>query len=141
MDRICYQKKKKYTKYKLEETISISIGLIPPGDVSRYKISLSKDGNLTIRERYTWDGPSGPTLDTKNFMRASLVHDALYQLMRLGDLDSDKFRKSADQVMRILCRQDGMNVFRAWYVYWAVRLFAKGAAKQHVEPIFVQYAP
>ncbi len=31
--------------------------------------------------------PNGPTIETKTFMRASLVHDALYQLMREEHLE------------------------------------------------------
>ena len=50
-------------------------------------IQLTAKGKLTIKRGYAWDGPSGPTIDTKTFMRGSLVHDALYQLMRLKVLD------------------------------------------------------
>jgi hypothetical protein len=43
---------------------------------------------------YAWNGPSGPTLDTRNFMRGSLVHDALYQLMREGRMDNGLRRQN-----------------------------------------------
>ena len=49
------------------------------------------------------DGPSGPAIDTKNFMRASLVHDALYQLMRLGTLDKSR-RQYADRLLQTIRR-------------------------------------
>jgi hypothetical protein len=141
MDRICYRKRKKYTKYKLEEPLSVEIDIKPTQEITQYKISLSQGGVLAVKERYTWDGPSGPALDTKNFMRASLVHDALYQLMRLSILDYKKYRKPADQIMKKLCRQDGMGAFRAWYVYWAVRIFAKSCARPQQEPSEKLYAP
>jgi len=84
---------------------------------------------LLIRKYYCWDGPSGVTLDTKTFMRGSLVHDALYQLMREGRLDI-KWRDYADKLLRDICIADGMWRFRANYVYWAVSKF--GA--KHAQP-------
>ncbi len=86
-------------------------------------IELSPDGTLTIKKGYAWDGPSGPTRDTKFFMRGSMVHDALYQLMRNNLLPSS-CREDADQELHRICREDGMNRFRAWYVLLGVR---KGA--------------
>ena len=141
MNRICYRKRKKYFKYQLLDPFSIEIDIKPPQEITQYKISLSQGGILAVKERYTWDGPSGPTVDTKNFMRGSLVHDALYQLMRLSKLDNKIFRKPADRILRKLCREDGMNPFRAWYVYWAVRLCAAGAARPQQDPLVKLYAP
>ena len=88
---------------------------------------LFNDGELTIKIGYRWDGPSGPTPDTKTFMRGALVHDALYQLIRMNILPKG-FRGTADRLLRDICRKDGMNRLRAWWVYSAVRLFAKNAA-------------
>jgi Protein of unknown function (DUF1353) len=82
---------------------------------------------LTIKTGYAWDGPSGPTIDTKTFMRGSLVHDVLYQLIRLEILPSSA-RKQADQVLREICIADGMSRFRAWYIYRAVRTFGGSSA-------------
>ena len=146
MDYICYQKRKKYTNYRLEEPVAIEIDLNPPQDIHSYKISLVKNNGkslLTIKERYTWDGPSGPTLDTKSFMRGSLAHDALYQLMRLDLLDRVKYRIDADRTLRKICRQDGMNPIRAWYVFWAVHLCAKGAAgpEARLDNIYAPHSP
>ena len=88
-----------------------------------------KDGKLAIRAGYCWDGPSGPTIDTKDFMRGSLVHDALYQLMR-EDVLPRTCRKFADALLYKHCREDGMNWVRAKFVLYAVRLFAKSAASK-----------
>ena len=96
------------------------------GIVTEY-IDLSTDGLLTIKKGYAWDGPSGPTRDTKSFMRGSLVHDALYQLMRNGLLPSS-CREDADQELHRICREDGMNRFRAWYILLGVRKGAGFAA-------------
>lgn len=87
-------------------------------------VTLKKNGILEIYKGYAWDGPSGPTIDTKDFMRGSLVHDALYQLIREEKIER-RFKEDADKILQKICREDGMNKFRAWYVYWAVRLFGK----------------
>lgn len=90
---------------------------------------------LWIKKGYCWDGPSGPTIDTKTFMRGSLVHDALYQLIRDG-LISAAFRIKADQMLRSICIDDGMNRIRAWYVYHAVRIFGtESASPDYKKPI------
>jgi len=91
------------------------------------------DRILVIRAGYAWDGPSGPTWDTPAFMRGSLVHDALYQLMRLGYLEEQVFRPLADRVLKDMCIEDGMWPLRARYVYYAVRWFAGSAAKKGTE--------
>lgn len=49
-------------------------------------------GSLTIKKGYRWDGPSTPrSFWNKKMgnMRASLVHDAIYDLMRLGIITHD----------------------------------------------------
>jgi len=90
-------------------------------------IWLTEDGELLILRGYAWDGPSGGAIDTKTFMRGSLVHDAMYQLLRKGLLP-EEFRENADRYIRDICLEDGMNRFRAWYVYHLLRVGAKSAA-------------
>lgn len=88
---------------------------------------------MVLSTGYAWDGPSGPTIDTKTFMRGSLIHDALYQLLREGtvpDHHLHEAREYADHLLRKICLEDGMNRFRAWYVYWAVRYFGRAAARK-----------
>jgi len=91
-------------------------------------IIIDEYSRLTIFKGYCWDGPSGPAIDTKNFMRGSLVHDALYQLMRMGKLDSLIWRNTADRLLRKICREDGMSWIRAWWVYRSLVLFARSAS-------------
>jgi hypothetical protein len=133
MAKACYRKLKKY-KYQLMDDYIIQIDIKPIQNIEFKFLSLSPDGVLTIRKSYAWDGPSGPTIDTRNFMRGSLVHDALYQLMRLGVLDYKLHRKRADEILREICLEDGMCSFRAWYVYQALHLFAEGSARPRKEP-------
>ncbi|MEE8105945.1 MAG: DUF1353 domain-containing protein [Planctomycetota bacterium] len=90
---------------------------------------LDHTGVLRISAQYAWNGPSGPTIDTRNFMRGSLVHDALYQLMRERVLDHRADRKRADQLLRIIVREDGMSWLRAWWVYRGVRWFGASSAR------------
>lgn len=107
-------------KYQLVEDCNIEIDICAPINAIGKYIHLDTSGNLTIKAGYAWDGPSGPTIDTKTFMRASLVHDALYQLMR-EDLLSQLFRERADEELRRICILDGMWKVRAWWVHKGVR--------------------
>lgn len=111
-------------KYQLIETYNVRLKIKPSKLIVSEYITLSKSGNLTIEKDYCWDGASGPAIDTKNFMRGSLVHDALYQLMCEGYI-SKKWRKQADKELRRICLEDGMSKVRVSWVYWAVRTFAK----------------
>ncbi len=115
-------------KYQLTESYSIKINILPVADINTPYIKLTKQGDLTIEKGYAWDGPSGPTIDTKNFMRGSLVHDALYQLMREKHLHKGACRQPADRLLQQICREDGMNFLRAWFVYEAVKIAGDPAA-------------
>ncbi len=125
--QVCYKKLKKY-KYQLVKPFSIKTKIKVESIVNTDYLRLTKAGKLTVKKGYAWDGPSGPTFDTLNFMRGSLVHDALYQLIRDGHLDYNT-REPADKLLRDICLEDGMSRLRAWIVYHGVRTFAGGAAK------------
>lgn len=79
-------------------------------------IRMEPCGLLIIFSRYAWDGPSGPTIDFKSMMRASLIHDALYQAMRLGFLPIAK-RAVADKIFQRVCVEDGVPSMIAWSMY------------------------
>lgn len=114
-------------KYQLCERYTVSTGIIPEKRIVTDYIRLELDGCMNIESGYAWDGPSGPALDTKNFMRASLVHDAGYQLMRMRELDQNR-RSAVDAEMRKICLEDGMTKIRAWWTWRAVTRLAGGAA-------------
>lgn len=119
-------------KYQLVEDYRVDLsGHLPHSNVVGNYYLLS-GGTLTVTAGYAWDGPSGPTFDTKAFMRGSLVHDVLYQMIRnkqVGHPTID-IRKVADNILKQLVREDGMSAIRAYWVYRAVRLFgAKAASK------------
>ena len=116
-------------KYQLKEEYTFAdTGIIPAATITTDFIGLDLAGNLTIAKGYAWDGPSGPTIDTRNFMRGSLAHDALYQLMREKHLDHDTYREAADRLLQRICKEDGMCALRAWWVYQGVRIFGDPAA-------------
>jgi len=123
----CITYKKGY-KYQLVDTYKTTIDIKPEENRVTEYIELTIEGDLTIKTGYAWDGPSGPTFDTPNFMRGSLVHDALYQLMRLKELDFTKDRDPADRLLQKMCKEDGMGSARAWWVYQGLRLAGKAAA-------------
>ena len=91
-------------------------------------VHMAVDGTLLVAADYAWDGPSGPALDTPSFMRASLFHDALYQLMR-ARLLGDRYRAPADALMRRIALEDGMSAARAWWTWAGVRAGGGWAAK------------
>ena len=124
MKRIKY---KSGYKYQLHADYTVKVSIKPPNRVVRPYITLSTNRTLLTRRGYAWDGPSGPTFDTKNFMRASLVHDALYQLMRQKVI-SRRWRLEADKELKRICLEDGMSNIRAGYVYRSVRRWAGSAA-------------
>jgi len=115
-------------KYQLKRDYTLKINIKPVHSIDKDFLSLTITGLLTIKKGYAWDGPSGPTIDTLNFMRGSLVHDALYQLMRDGELDKDKHRESADRLLQQICIEDGMSTIRAWWVYQGVHQFGDPSA-------------
>lgn len=124
-------------KYQLAEEYSYETGIVPSKAIRTEYISLHMDGKIIIQKGYAWDGPSGPTVDTRNFMRGSLIHDALYQLMRERHLDPNVYRDEADQLLKKMCIEDGMWRIRAWSVYRAVKLFARSAAStSHKKPLY-----
>ncbi len=105
-----------YESYVIETKLKISI--------RTQFVKLYANGDLHILGGYAWDGASGPTKDTKNSMRASLVHDALYQLIRMGELDIEH-RVYIDKLFRDICREDGMSKFRSWLWYKSVKRAGK----------------
>ncbi len=102
------------------------------------------NGKLEIKVGYAWDGASGPVIQTKALIKASVYHDALYQVLRevnLTEYIRENLRLEADRQFKkiylntcliayptdSLSHKIGRAVARrrANYVYWAVRKFGK----------------
>ena len=127
--RLVYRKLHGY-KYDIRSTTSIRVNCPYTVDTFYYRI---QDGFMYVFVGYAYDGPSGPTIDTPNFMLGSLVHDVFYQAMREGQLPRS-FRKTADDELRRICIEQGMSSFRAWYVYNAVRISRGWSARPEKNP-------
>ncbi len=115
-------------KYQLAEAYQIKINIKPHSDITTQYIDLDTQGNLEVKIGYAWDGPSGPVKDTKENLRSSLIHDALYQLMRNEELYARTHRKAADQLFKDICKEDGVSKYWASIYYKALRKFGKPAA-------------
>jgi hypothetical protein len=80
-------------------------------------ISLESGGILTIKQGYRWDGASNPIdIDGQHSFRSSIIHDALYDLMRMGYLNHDVGlgidagyynRKMTDMLHYMIAIEDG----------------------------------
>jgi len=111
-------------KYQLASDYSIKTNIKPKKEVDKKFFKLDKKGNLTVVEGYAWDGPSGP-IDTKENLRASLVHDAFYQLMRHKHLKVKEHKDKADKLFKKMCIQDGVPPITAKIYYYALKLSGK----------------
>jgi len=120
-----YRKASKW-KYITCSEYKCYVGIVFGGAIEHPFIKI-KSGFLYIKEGYSWDGASFFP-DIMTIMRGSLVHDALYQLMREGLLHNSR-RKKADNLLRFICREDGMNKLLSDIVYYGVRFFAGYAAR------------
>jgi len=118
--------------YQTEADFEWPTGIKPVKQGGNRFVTLRDDGLLYIAAGYAWDGASGPAINTKSFVRASLVHDALYQLIRLGVVATDD-RVIADRLLRDILIKDGtrLEAVRAQWVYAAVRWFGGTYMQMH----------
>ena len=117
-----------YTKYnykfKVEKTLTVKL----PFTFNNFTHPYIKliNGNLTINIGYAWDGATGPVINTKNTLIASLVHDALYQAMRLNLIpNNEDTRKLADKTFYSILKDNGVFAIRRSVWYFAVRVFGR----------------
>ena len=115
-------------KFKVEENFSIELPYKIPDFEHPY--ASSKDSILEIKKGYAWDGASGPIINTQDTLVASLVHDVLYQAMRLNLIKSNsENKKIADKIFFEILKMHGVNSIRRKVWYLAVRLFGKKSTK------------
>ena len=123
-------------KYELERTYTHHFSRDLPADIDNGEgcnciVSRSCDiykTILVIHKGFKWDGASGPTFDTENSMRATLVHDALYRAIAKGHLP-ESCRAFADREFRRILKQDKMSWLRRWLWWAAVRKFGGSRAR------------
>ena len=100
-------------------------------------IKLTIDGTLTIKRGFNWDGASFIVIDTKSVLRASLVHDALYWLLRHEILPQEE-KSTADRVYYIICVEDGVWQWRAKYMYKGLLIGgASAASPKNKKEVFI----
>uniref|UniRef100_A0A6M3JE99 DUF1353 domain-containing protein n=1 Tax=viral metagenome TaxID=1070528 RepID=A0A6M3JE99_9ZZZZ len=128
---IRYRKRRAWN-YSLAETLYVQTALRPVYIIHcGPHLTVHIDGMMVISAGYCWDGATWfPDFDS--IKRASVIHDALYQLMREGYLEADRWREYADSVLHDCCIEDGMLPFLAKAVYRGVRLGAASAARSDV---------
>ena len=126
-----YHKEDGKYRYVLDENFGYQIDLLDERTFSGYVLLLS-NGRLLFTTEYAWDGSSIPFKwllgmfhDFDKFsLEASLVHDGLYQLMRLGLLDK-KHKDYADKLYRNMCIMGGLSTLKADVRYWALKHFGR----------------
>ena len=109
-----YYEMKSYRFQVAEDTELELINDIPNIEFDWFSVSNRK---IQIKKGYAWDGASGPTINTKDTIKVSLIHDCLYQAMRLGIIDESN-RKTADKELRDQMIKASCWKIRAyiWYI-------------------------
>lgn len=130
-----YFKKVKY-KYTLTRNVRVRLRekFWPASPIKTDWFEITVDGWLTIFKGYGWDGCSGPTHEDDSNMFGGLIHDVLYQAIRLG-FYPESLRHEIDHILQRVCRANGMGKFRAWYYFEGVNLGAGWAVKKACEPV------
>ncbi len=108
-------------KYQLVAPLSVKTDIRIRRKIETEFITLLPSGMLTMSKYYSWYGATG-AIDIKTFMRGSLAHDALLQLIASGLLE-DRHRECVDKILHSIIIEDGMWRAGAWWVYKAVRLY------------------
>lgn len=124
---------KKGYKYQLSGNHIYHVDIKPAESIKAGFVHLNVAGVLWIKSGYAWDGCSGPTWDDKTNMRAGLIHDALYQLIRLEQLPQS-YKDAADRELQKAMLEDGAFRIRAWYYYQAVKRFAHRSGEPGYDP-------
>ena len=141
-----YRKISKY-KYQLmdREEFKVDLPDIFEGTTQALSYLGLKDGVLSIEKWYAWDGSSIPLKKTLRFLSlglydadkhcktASLVHDALCQLIR-EELLGKKYKEEVDGIYKYMCLMGGMSEWQADLRYWALRKFGDPFIQKRENP-------
>ena len=127
-------------KYELMEATKFKV-LLPNTDETTPFVHIL-NGSLFIQKHYAWDGSSIPMKglwgwvwnSDKHCKIASVVHDALCQLIRAGRLPL-LHREYADGLYRDMCIEGGMSLWQAKMRYWCLRKFGKSEVVKPINPI------
>lgn len=158
MADIIYQKNVKYTdlpayKYKLINEVifrsaDLKLFVLYNKEEVTYQKLIHLDlrkGELKLLPGFSWDGPSGPVPDIEILMFPSLIHDALYFLMRakvitgVKSINKDNwqnFNKSVDALSKKdkALYQEIINHHKEQARYLADVMFADLCTKNSLNP-------
>jgi len=129
-------------KYKYELMEYINVRVLLPDTAKTIPYICIENNALNIKKHYAWDGSSIPLKNAWSWIwnsdkyckRASLIHDALCQLIRAGLLDLT-YRFYADDLYRNMCIEDGMSKWQADMRFWFLRKFGKSKVVKPENPI------
>ena len=128
----------KRQKWELTKSCDIQTNIKPkkacwiddPIICDRDYVTLLAYGLLLLYKGYRWDGASFfLARDSEKTLRATLVHDCGYQLIRDGELDTS-YRKAFDKLMYNILVEDSVWKIEAWFWYQAVRIGGRKAARK-----------
>ena len=100
-----------YNNVCIDTRIGTKVVLEVKGNNSNLLIRMAPGGNLQVHLNYAWDGATAIP-DTRKNLFASLIHDALYQIMRvyyktdklnIGGMTRKDFKTAADKLYKELC--------------------------------------
>ena len=111
-------------RFQMAESGCMQTEVYPPEDINTPFYSISKTGRIVAHSGYAWDGISGPMVNTKSMMRASLFHDICCQAINDGRLDPS-WRPQADREFKRIAKLDGAWKLRVIYSYLAVCAYTK----------------
>lgn len=132
-DQLHFQNVSAYKYRTLKSFIYAQKHILPEKDIIHPLFSITSEGIITIEMGYAWDGPTGPVFSERTVIKSTLVHDALYQMMRLRMLPLSA-RKGADRVFRDICVEDGMSKTLANFYYQCLRVFGEKYAAMQDDP-------
>jgi hypothetical protein len=130
--------------HQLAKDLIVQTNIFPQSTIRTEYITLYANGVLKLRAGYAWDGATGCP-DFAWIIRPSAIHDAGYQLIRMGLLPSDT-KDLWDNLLRQNCNEDLQAMDKMFLVrytpliYWAVSRFgskaasAKSSRKVYISP-------
>ena len=107
--------------YWLRSGFQIKTEIKPDTPIIAEFFSLESDGVLRILPGYAWDG-STKVADTKSTQIASVVHDALCQMVQEYGLDK-KWKLEINKLYYNLSRMGGMSRLRSAIRFLGIEIF------------------
>lgn len=113
---------KKY-KYEMLEDWTHNLNCF---HIYKNKYICLKCERIIVKKGFRWDGASGFP-DSKKVLRASLIHDAFYQVIRedwsLKKNEKQSLKSYADLIFKEICIEDNTHNAIAFWLHRAVKRF------------------